>query len=170
MDVLSGPDAGAAKRPNNQGPLDPRPAFDHAQLLFDKSRDLLQSYDNVNRGIAKRGQDIATEQPQQFEKDKIDVAELLHIGQEVTRHRIEDILSRSGERDTPRKRTKDVYTSDKLVETANIFDNLRDERQGQDPEEETDTKPDMVDTPGVYPLIRNAKKGVKKLAGSLSFE
>lgn len=147
-----------------------RPFCRHAQLLFTKSDNLIRCFKTVEEAVTTARSHLATDQLQAFEQDKNDVAEVLYIGQEITRRRIRDILKPSKKQDVSRDNPKNIYSDGKLEQTANLFETLRNERQEQNDNVEEVVRSKVFDGPGVYPLIQHAKKGVKRLTARLPLE
>ncbi|THW51243.1 hypothetical protein D6D21_01598 [Aureobasidium pullulans] len=172
-DVLGGPAPKAKKSASTQDALNLRPAHEHAQLLFAKSDDLIKNYKKVAEVIQIAERELTTDHIQAFEKDKNDVAELLHVGQELARRQVEDILKRRDGDETPqRKKMKALFSDEKLDEAAALFKVLRDERKEEDDDEEIErlVKIDLTEGDGLFPIIHQTKKGVKKLASHLFAE
>lgn len=146
-----------------------RPGYEHAQLLFAKSEDLIKYYNRVEKKMGEARVDLVTEQLETFEKEKGEIAELLHCGQEVARRRVQSVLKRPDDKEVQKKR-KGRYTKGELDETADMFDVLKKERLQENQtrgEGEEDLEMDVAEGMGLWEVIHDAKKGVKKLAGHL---
>ncbi|CAD0107868.1 unnamed protein product, partial [Aureobasidium uvarum] len=168
-EVLGGPAPKQKKGTNTQDTFYLRPAHEHAHLLFAKAEDLIKQYNHVSDAIDTGRNRLATDHIETFEKDKNDVAEMLHAGQELARRQIQQVLKRSDDRDSPRNKTKPLFTEEKLDDVASMFQVLRDETREEEGshEAELEARADMTVGDGLFPIIHNTKKGVKKLAGHL---
>ncbi|KAH0372571.1 hypothetical protein KCU65_g1006, partial [Aureobasidium melanogenum] len=149
-----------------------RPLHEHAQLLFTKSENLLAQYKIIVDCFDSGREQLATDHVETFEKDKNDVAEMLHAGQELARRQIQQVLKRPDDQEPRRNKTKPPFTDQKLDDVAAMFKVLRDESKEDDEDIETEQEAriDMTEGDGLFPIIHNTKKGVKKLAGHLLAE
>ncbi|KAH0434949.1 hypothetical protein KCU90_g4668, partial [Aureobasidium melanogenum] len=169
-DVLGGP------KPRKSDPAQDtfylKPAYEHAQLLFTRSEDLLKQYKQVVECFDTGRKALTTDYLETFEKDKNDVAEMLHAGQELARRQIQQVLKRPDDQQPARNKTKPLFTDQKLDDVAAMFKVLRDENkeQDEDVEPEQDARLEITEGDGLLPIIHNTKKGVKKLAGHLLAE
>ncbi|CAD0083514.1 unnamed protein product [Aureobasidium vineae] len=168
-DVLGGPAPKQRKGTDTQDIFYLRPAHEHAHLLFTKAEDLIKQYNHVSDAIDTGRDKLATDHLETFEKDKNDVAEMLHAGQELARRQIQQVLKRPDDRDSPRNKTKSLFTEERLDDVASMFKVLRDETREEDEgvKAQQETRTDITDGDGLFPIIHNTKKGVKKLAGHL---
>ncbi|KAG9594201.1 hypothetical protein KCU97_g5783, partial [Aureobasidium melanogenum] len=171
-DVLGGPAPKQRKGNPAQDTFDLKPAYEHAQLLFTKSEDLLKQYKQIVECFDTGGKALTTDHLETFEKDKNDVAEMLRAGQELARCQIQQVLKRPEDQQPARKKTKPLFTDQKLDDIAAMFKVLRDENkeQDEDVEPEQDARLDIIEGDGLFPIIHNTKKSVKKLAGHLLAE
>ncbi|THY26837.1 hypothetical protein D6D01_04314 [Aureobasidium pullulans] len=172
-DVLGGPAPKTKKGASAHDTSNLRPAHEHAQLLFNKSDDLIRNYKKITEVIQIAERELTTDHIQAFEKDKDDVVELLLVGQELARRQVEDVLKRRDGHDTPQsKKIKALFTDEKLDEAAVLFKVLRDERKEEDEDGEVEqvVKVDLTEGDGLFPIIHQTKKGVKKLASHLFVE
>ncbi|KAG9855274.1 hypothetical protein KCU98_g1134, partial [Aureobasidium melanogenum] len=171
-DVLGGPAPKQKKGNPAQDTFYLRPAYEHAQLLFTKSEDLLKQYNQVVKCFDAGRERLTTDHLETFEKDKNDVAEMLNAGQELARRQIQQVLKRPDDQQPARNKTKPLFTDQKLDDVAAMFKVLRDENKEQDGdiELEQDVRIDITEGDGLFPIIHNTKKGVKKLAGHLLAE
>lgn len=140
--------------------------------MFTKSEDLINNYKQAAEWVDLGGQELHTDHLEAFEKDKNDAAEMLGAGQELALRQIQRVLKRPDDHASAHNKDKPLFTDQKLDEVASMFKVLRDESkeetEGIEPEQ-TD-KVDLTGGPGLFPLIHNTKKGVKKLAGHLFVE
>lgn len=140
--------------------------------MFTKSEDLLKQYDLIVKCYDSGREQLTTDHVETFEKDKNDVAEMLHAGQELARRQIQQLLKRPDDQESRRNKTKPAFTNEKLDDVAAMFKVLRDESKEDDEDLETgqEARIDMIEGSGLFPIIHNTKKGVKKLAGHLLAE
>jgi hypothetical protein len=168
-DVLAGPAPKPRKTASTTETYYLRPAYQHAHLLFTKSENLINYYNQAADWVEQGRQESETNHLEAFEKDKTDAAEMLHAGQELARRQIQQVLKRSDDQKSATDKAKPLFTDQKLDDVAGMFKVLRDESkedmEGVEPEQVG--RVDMTDVHGLFPLIRTTKKGVKKLAGHL---
>jgi hypothetical protein len=166
-DVLAGPAPKQRKTVSTTQIYYLRPAYEHAHLLFAKSENLINYYNQAADWVEQGRQESDTNHLEAFEKDKTDAAEMLHAGQELARRQIQQVLKRSDDQKSTHDKAKPLFTDQKLDDVAGMFKVLRDESkedmEGVEPEQVS--RVDMTDGHGLFPLIRTTKKGVKKLAG-----
>lgn len=115
---------------------------------------------------------LTTDHLETFEKDKNDVAEMLHAGQELARRQIQQVLKRPDDQEPRPNKTKPPFTDQKLDDVAAMFKVLRDEpkEDNEDVETEPEARIDMTEGDGLFPIIHNTKRGVKRLARHLLAE
>lgn len=115
---------------------------------------------------------MTTDHLETFEKDKNDVAEMLHAGQELARRQIQQVLKRPDDQEPRPNKTKPPFTDQKLDDVAAMFKVLRDEpkEDNEDVETEPEARIDMTEGDGLFPIIHNTKRGVKRLARHLLAE
>ncbi|KAK6000679.1 hypothetical protein QM012_003404 [Aureobasidium pullulans] len=149
-----------------------RPLHEHAQVLFTKAENLINQYNRVVECFDDGRKRLTTDHLQTFEMDKDDVAEMLHAGQELARRQIHQVLQRPDGQGPTRNKTKPLFTDQKLGDVAAIFQVLRDETRidNEVAEDEQEARLDIAEGDGLFPIIHNTKKGVKKLAGYLLAE
>ncbi|KAG9749272.1 hypothetical protein KCU73_g6873, partial [Aureobasidium melanogenum] len=171
-DVLGGPAPKQRQGNPTQDTFYLKPAYEHAQLLFAKSENLLKQYDVIVKCFDEGKEKLTTDHPDTFEKDKNDVAEMLHAGQELARRQIQQVLKRPDDQQPARNKTKPLFTGQKLDDVAAMFKVLRDKTKEQegDVEMEHETRIDIIEGDGLFPIVHTTKKGVKKLAGHLLAE
>lgn len=97
---------------------------------------------------------------------------MLHAGQELARRQIQEVLKRPDDQESKRNKAKPIFTDQKLNDVAAMFKVLRDESEEQDEhvEIEQEARMDILEGDGLFPIIHNTKKGVKKLASHLLVE
>lgn len=140
--------------------------------MFTKAEDLLKHYNSVVKGFQEGREKLTTDHLETFEKDKNDVAEMLHAGQELARRQIQEVLKRHDDQEPKRNQTKPLFTDQKLGDVAALFKVLRDESKEHDQkaEGEQEDRIGIFEGDGLFPIIHNTKKGIKKLAGHLLAE
>lgn len=171
-DVLAGP---APKQSKSTSTIDTfylRPAHEHASLLFTKSENLINYFNQAADCVETGRQELSTDHAEAFEKDKDDAAEMLHAGRELAHRLIQRVLKRPNDESSANDRAKPLFTDQKLDDVASMFKVLRDESKAEveDVEPELTGRVDLTDGQGLFPLIHTTKKGVKKLAGHLLAE
>lgn len=97
---------------------------------------------------------------------------MLHAGQELARRQIQEVLKRPNDQEPRRNKAKPLFTDQKLDDVAAMFKVLRDElkEDNEDIENEQEARIAIIEGDGLFPIIHNTKKGVKKLAGHLLAE
>ncbi|KAG9947537.1 hypothetical protein KCU85_g5615, partial [Aureobasidium melanogenum] len=171
-DVLGGPPAKQRKGNSAQDTFYLRPSHEHAQLLITKSENLLTQYKVIVDCFDSGREQLTTDHLETFEKDKNDVAEMLHAGQELARRQIQQVLKRPDDQEPRPNKTKPPFTDQKLDDVAAMFKVLRDEpkEDNEDVETEPEARIDMTEGDGLFPIIHNTKRGVKRLARHLLAE
>jgi hypothetical protein len=140
--------------------------------LFTKSEDVINNYKQAAEWVDLGKQQLHTDHLETFEKDKKDAAEMLQAGQELALRQIQRVLKRPDEHASAHNKDKPLFTDQKLDDVASNFKVLRDEfkEEMEGIESEQTSRVDMTDGRGLFPVIHNTKKGVKKLAGHLLVE
>ena len=171
-DVLAGPVPRPPKSTSSSDTFYLRPAYEHANLLFKKSENLINYYNQAADCVDTGRQELTTDHPEAFERDKNDAAEMLHAGQELALRQIQRVLKRPHDQTSAHDSAKPLFADQKLDDVASMFKVLRDESkedmEGVEPEQAI--RVDVTDGQGLFPLIHTTKKGVKKLAGHLFLE
>jgi hypothetical protein len=169
IEVLAGPAPKLRKTASTTETYYLRPAYQHAHLLFTKSENLINYYNQAADWVEQGRQESDTNHLEAFEKDKTDAAEMLHAGQELARRQIQQVLKRSDDQKSTHDKAKPLFTDQKLDDVAGMFKVLRDESKEdmEGVEVEQVSRVGMTDVHGLFPLIKTTKKGVKKLAGHL---
>ncbi|KAG9689213.1 hypothetical protein KCU95_g9719, partial [Aureobasidium melanogenum] len=171
-DVLGGPAPKQRKANSAQDTSHLGPSHEHARLLITKSENLLAQYKVIVDCFDSGRKQLTTDHLEIFEKDKNDAVEMLHAGQELARRQIQQVLKRPDDQGPRRNKTKRPFTNQKLDDVAAMFKVLRDQSKEDDEdfEPEQEFRIDMTEGDGLFPIIHNTKKGVKKLAGHLLAE
>lgn len=169
MEVHGGSAPKQRKSTSTPDAFDIRPASEHAHLLFDKSENLIKLYNGVAECVNISKEKLTTTHAESLEKDKKDVADMLHAGQELARRQVQQLLKRPTEEEKLVRKDKALFTSERLDEAASLFKVLRDEMAEDDGDNEVAQaiRIHMSESDGLFPVIHNAKKGVKRLAGHL---
>lgn len=160
---------------------DPRPGHAHVTLLIEKGEKLLTLYKYTNEVILKAPS--INSQLQRYAKDKEEVEHMLVVGKQVAQRRIDEVLQ-NGQQETSMKRknvrVEEPHSEEELKLAEALFgrksivgesgeDELEGEGEGKGGSEQPDTAEALLSGPGVYRLLYDTEKGVKRLAGNLPF-
>lgn len=158
---------------------DPRPGHAHVTLLIEKGEKLLTLYKYTNEAISKAPS--IDNQLQKYAKDKEDVEHMLVVGKQVAQRRIDEVLQ-NGQPETSTKRknvrVEEPRSEEELKLAGELFGRKsivgesgegEVEAEGEGGSEQPDTAEALLSGPGVYRLLHDAERGVKRLAGNLPF-
>lgn len=176
-------------------PNDARPGFDHSNILFAKSKNLLRLYEGALRGIS--GFKGVGEAKAEWEAERAEVGRLILIGEEMTKRQIGGVLQRSEENEsatlrgkrsrsrgrsgtpgqrvgTPHKQeVEKLFNENDVKEAEVVFEGLRERRlehaveYGQMEEEGLAGEREVA---AVYPLLHGIERGAKRMIRHLPMD
>lgn len=152
---------------------DPRPGYAHVALLVAKSERLLELYKQANTAISKAPS--ANYQMQKYAKDKEEMEHMLGVGKQVAQRRIDEVLQNDQPETLMKARKVDTSKSysEEDLKLAEVVFGRKDNRglgipDGAGGAVQEMTRP-TFDGPGVYRLLHDAERGVKRFVINLPF-